>query len=131
MTVTALAAANEARTAKSHALFARLAEVSKTARTMKEQAKALGVPAKNVKFIRYHARKAGFNLDAETSMSLDAVAMEMAKAGRCRRCSLRGPHLCTTAENMAGFGSAAFADRGASTFANLASEDSMDEEIPE
>ena len=102
-----LAAAQAARTEKSHALFSRLAEVSKTARTPKEQAEALGVPAKNIKFIRYHARKAGFNLDAETSRTLDSVAMEMAKAGKCRRCSLRGPHLCTTAENMADFGPAA------------------------
>ena len=62
----ALAAAQAARTAKSHALFARLVEVSKTARTPKEQAAALGVPAKNIKFLRHRARRAGFDIDGTT-----------------------------------------------------------------
>lgn len=103
------AAAHAARTAKSHALFARLVEVSRTARTAAEQAAALGVPVKNVKFIRYHARQAGFNLDAPTSTRLDAIAAEMKGPG-CSRCSLRGPHLCVTVESVADFGPSRIVD---------------------
>jgi hypothetical protein len=87
-----------------HALYARLAAIAPSMPTMREQAQALGLSVKQVKFARYRARLAGFELadvDAEYSSSsprLSRVEREMAGPG-CGRCGLRGAHVCTSLED--------------------------------
>jgi hypothetical protein len=104
------AAAHAARTAKSRALFERLVEVSRTARTAREQAEALGVTACALKFLRIRAKAAGFDVAPIIVRKLSDLEKEMTGPG-CHRCHLRGKHdVCTTAREVAGFVTPSFHD---------------------
>jgi hypothetical protein len=89
-----IADATAVMSANAQRRYARLAEVSKTARTTAEQAAALGVPAKTLKFLRSRARRAGYDVipvrrKFDRSPKLAAIDVELAGES-CLRCFLRG-----------------------------------------
>lgn len=84
---------------RGHALYARLGAVGRGLPTGWQQARALGISVKQLKYVRYRARLAGFDVgELEPDYSARAprlaeVDREMAGAG-CPVCKLRGPHVC-------------------------------------
>ena len=90
---------------RGHQLYARLGAIGHTLPTAREQAAALGVDLKQLKFIRYRARKAGFDvgeMEADYGAKTARLAQFDAEMGEpgCGRCGLRGPHGCTSIEQF-------------------------------
>lgn len=92
-------------------LLERVARMSQTGRTLREQAHAMGFKAARYVQLREQAKRAGFNVpearvarnDGKLAPRFAAVIAEMEQSPPCSVDGLRGPHLCIAELRAEGF----------------------------